>query len=433
MATRWFCDVAERAGSALPDWIGDFPIMFDNAQNGIAGPSPVTNRCATERWVGFVFSTIKRYSPETLSIRWETNIGPLAHGQGSLDRDLFSASLLAIDLARLTTASEIAASQERAICSPFTVPSMEEQGFEFAQEISTQPTVPENYALGRLVDDLRRFGENYWAASDQIRDQVPGLQKGSRLQLASVVTGERERLNGKIGFSELRDFARTQWNAEMNFVTGRRIVGTIVEKSKGRLTENAVESLTLGESLKLLQVPEDTMTETMARSDVPQSPGTMRGKSMTVTPTSSPLRDMAFISYSHRDRKFLDQLLDHLKPLKRAGTVSEWSDKQIAPGSEWFVEIQTAIARSKVAVLLVTSNFLASDFIHEHELAPFLKEAEQGGVRVLWIPIRACSWQETPLKKYHAVCDPNKPLAEMKAERDKVWVKVCEAIKEALK
>jgi internalin A len=144
------------------------------------------------------------------------------------------------------------------------------------------------------------------------------------------------------------------------------------------------------------------------------------------------MRDQVFISYSHDDEKFLNELLIHLKPLQRAGRVAAWSDRQIAPGSQWFAEIQTALARTKVAVMLVTPNFLASDFIHEHELGPLLKEAEQGGVKILWVPVRACSYEETLLKDYHAVLSPDKPLAEMKAERDSAWVKVCGAIKNAL-
>jgi hypothetical protein len=71
-----------------------------------------------------------------------------------------------------------------------------------------------------------------------------------------------------------------------------------------------------------------------------------------------------------------------------------WSDKQIAPGSEWFIEIQSALANSKVAVLLVSPDFIASDFIYEHELGPLLKDAKQGGVRILWIPVRASSYKK---------------------------------------
>jgi len=75
---------------------------------------------------------------------------------------------------------------------------------------------------------------------------------------------------------------------------------------------------------------------------------------------------------------------------------------------------------------------LASDFIHQHELTPLLKEAEKGGVWIIWIPVRACSYRETPLKDYQAAIDPDKPLANMKADRDRAWVRICQKIKEAV-
>ncbi len=142
-------------------------------------------------------------------------------------------------------------------------------------------------------------------------------------------------------------------------------------------------------------------------------------------------RENVFISYSHKDNKFLEELLTHLKPLERAGSVTHWSDKQIQPGSKWLDEIKGALACSKVAILLVTKDFLASDFIHEQELTPLLKEAEQDGVTILWVLVRACSYKETPLQHYQAVIPPDKPLAEMRAERDRAWVRICEEIKKA--
>ena len=58
-------------------------------------------------------------------------------------------------------------------------------------------------------------------------------------------------------------------------------------------------------------------------------------------------------------------------------------------------------------------DFLASDFIHEDELGPLLKEAERGGVTILWVPIYASAYKQTALEKYQAVLDPNKPLASI--------------------
>jgi hypothetical protein len=149
-----------------------------------------------------------------------------------------------------------------------------------------------------------------------------------------------------------------------------------------------------------------------------------------VMPTSA--RDKVFISYSHKDRKFLEEFLVHLRPLERSGLVTAWSDRQIPVGSKWFEEIRRALSSARIAVLMVTPSFLASDFINEHELGPLLKDAEDGGLRIIWVPVRASSYRDTVLAKYQAVIPPDKPLAEMKAERDKAWVRVCENVKHTL-
>ena len=143
-------------------------------------------------------------------------------------------------------------------------------------------------------------------------------------------------------------------------------------------------------------------------------------------------RDQVFISYSHNDKRWLDDLLTHLKPYLRDGSITSWSDRQIQPGSEWLSEIRSALIKTKVAVLLVTKDFLASDFIHQEELGPLLLEAKRGGVRILWIPVRASSYHKSPIKDYQAVIEPGVPLAQMRARRDASWVQICKEIERAV-
>jgi hypothetical protein len=143
-------------------------------------------------------------------------------------------------------------------------------------------------------------------------------------------------------------------------------------------------------------------------------------------------RNRVFISYSHKDKRFLDELLTHLKPLERAGRLSPWSDLQIQPGSKWIEDIQAALATTKVAVLLVTKDFLASDFIHQSELNPLLKAAEEGGVAIRWVLVRDCNWSKTRLKDYQAAYPLDKPLAAQGLHRDSAWVAICEEIEKAV-
>ena len=78
-------------------------------------------------------------------------------------------------------------------------------------------------------------------------------------------------------------------------------------------------------------------------------------------------RKTVFVSYAHKDRKWADELMTFLAPWIRDKRVDLWDDSRIQLGDNWRTEIQKAIEEATVAVLLVTKDFLASDFITKHE------------------------------------------------------------------
>jgi hypothetical protein len=151
------------------------------------------------------------------------------------------------------------------------------------------------------------------------------------------------------------------------------------------------------------------------------------------TPPSQAKRRKVFISYNRGDSRYLDELIVHLKPYMRNGSMEVWYDKKIEFGEEWFKAIEQAIDETKIAVLFVSAGFLASDFIYDHELAPLLKAYKAKEVKLLPVVVSPCTFSDTPLSDLQSINDPKYSLSKMKAsERDELWVKLVKDIKSKL-
>jgi hypothetical protein len=90
-----------------------------------------------------------------------------------------------------------------------------------------------------------------------------------------------------------------------------------------------------------------------------------------------------------------------------------WDDTQIKPGSKWREEIKDALAGAKVALLLVSKAFLASEFIASSELPVLLEAAEKKGLIICWVLLENCLYDLTVIKDYQSAWDTAKPLSSL--------------------
>lgn len=146
-------------------------------------------------------------------------------------------------------------------------------------------------------------------------------------------------------------------------------------------------------------------------------------------------RTKVFISYSHQDTEWLKRLRIHLKPLERLYELEIWDDTKIDPGLKWKEEIKKAVAASQVAVLLISADFLASDFIATDELPPLLDAAEKQGAVILPLILSPSMFLKyEKLAQFQSINDPSRPLISMtKVEQEAVLVSVVEQIEVASK
>ena len=142
-------------------------------------------------------------------------------------------------------------------------------------------------------------------------------------------------------------------------------------------------------------------------------------------------RTKVFISYSHRDEKWLKRLTTHLKPIERDYGIEVWHDKKLTPGSRWREEIASALETARVAILLVSADFLASDFIAEDELPSLLRASQ--GIKILPVIVSPSRYARTPsLEGFQAVNDVNAPLIGLpENEQEQVLLRVSEAVEAA--
>ena len=137
-----------------------------------------------------------------------------------------------------------------------------------------------------------------------------------------------------------------------------------------------------------------------------------------------------FFSYSHADEALRDQLEKQLSMLKRQGVIETWHDRRIGAGEEFGSEIDNHVEEDDIILLLVSPDFLDSDYCYEREMLRAIERHDAGEAIVIPVILRACDWHHAPFGKLLATLTDGKPITQW-ADRDQAMLEVARAVRAA--
>lgn len=137
-----------------------------------------------------------------------------------------------------------------------------------------------------------------------------------------------------------------------------------------------------------------------------------------------------FFSYSHRDEDLRDELAKSLKLLERQHIIQSWHDRRISAGTEWANQIDDNLNSAHIILLLVSNDFLASDYCYDLEMGQAMVRHKAGEARVIPIILRPCDWQSAPFGKLQALPKNGEPVVSKKWDHiDSAFLDISQAIR----
>jgi YD repeat-containing protein len=137
-----------------------------------------------------------------------------------------------------------------------------------------------------------------------------------------------------------------------------------------------------------------------------------------------------FFSYAHHDEALRNELEKHLAMLKRQGVIDTWHDRKIDAGQDVHEEISEYLGKADIILLLVSADFLASDYCYDIEMRRALERHQRGEARIIPIILRPCEWQRAPFGRLVAIPTDGKPITRF-SNPDDAFLEVTQAIRKA--
>jgi cellulose biosynthesis protein BcsQ len=139
-------------------------------------------------------------------------------------------------------------------------------------------------------------------------------------------------------------------------------------------------------------------------------------------------RARMFLSYSHRDLRLVEELRKHLAGLRRRGILEETADRAIAPGSNWDEEIHAKLEEADIILLLISADFLASEYLYGREMKRALERHAEGSATVVPIILRPVVWEDSPLMNLQVLPPGARPVTTW-PDQDEAWTEIARELR----
>jgi internalin A len=264
---------------------------------------------------------------------------------------------------------------------------------------------------------ILKFGDSRALVKADVQDKkvfisVSGPASGRRRELLAVIRSDFERIHRDIRNLQLQemipvpDYPDVVVPYDELLVMERSGMRKFPKVADGKVIELDVQELLNGVDL-----------EGTRRSE-----RTMEARSVAVR---------LFYSYSHRDETLRNELETHLKLLQRQRLIKPWHDRKIEAGDEWKRKIDDNLERADIILLLVSADFIASDYCYENEMTRALERHDKGEARVIPVVVRDVDWADAPFGELQALPKDSKAVM-LWTDKDSAWRSVAEGIKKVV-
>ena len=180
-----------------------------------------------------------------------------------------------------------------------------------------------------------------------------------------------------------------------------------------------------------LPLPENSFLQMIAEREYLYDPIQEQHGNMAIDSRERTSGVKVFCAYSHQDETLRDHLENHLSSLRRRGAIEIWHDRRIAAGGEWEREIHEHLNSAHIILLLISSDFLASDYCYDIEMTRAIERHDAGEACVIPILLRSVDWEDEPISRLMALPRDAKPVTLWESQ-DEAFTNIARGIKKVI-